>query len=486
MGSAPQPSSKNEKSVLERQPSAEDKPSGLGVRHLQALLLFFCITVNYLMRVNLSVGIVLMTQNSTTNSTSDIPVFDWTMKEKSVVHSSFFFGYLFMNLAAAVIVTKINNKFLLLGSVTISSAVTIATPALVIFADLYMLIVIRIVLGFMQGFMMACVMGQMSRWIPPAERSRCGALVLGGVHFGTIVSFATSGVLGTKFGGWPTVFYFSGSLGVIWVLVWAMIGAESPNSCRYIGTKERDYIVDQLSSSTSVPKNITIPWKEMLKSKACIALALVTLGHNWGFWTLVTEMPSYFSSVLKFDSTTNGYISAVPFASLWIFSFPASYIADVLVKKNIISVTISRKGCNTIAHWGAAAALTILTFTTNNTLVIMIYTIGVTLMGFSSIGYNINHLDIVPNFAGFLMGITNGLSNFSSILAPQFVGLIVTDPTNAFQWKIVFWVSALIFFLGNLIFITMGKATVQPFNEIPEDIKTPHKKMSVASICSRP
>lgn len=85
-----------------------------------------------------------------------------------------------------------------------------------------------------------------------------------------------------------------------------------------------------------------------------------------------------------------------------------------------------------IAHWGAAAALTILTFTTNDTLAIMVYTIGVTLMGFSSIGYNINHLDIVPNFAGFLMGITNGLSNISSILAPQFVGLIVTDSVSTF------------------------------------------------------
>ncbi|CAH1399061.1 unnamed protein product [Nezara viridula] len=482
MGSATQDSSKTEKS-MQRTTSVDEKPSGLGVRHLQAVLLFLCITVNYLMRINLSIGIVLMTDR---NTTSDIPVFDWTMKQKSSAHSSFFFGYLFMNLAGAVLVTKINNKFLLLGSVTISSAVTVATPALVIMAGFYMLILIRIILGFMQGFMMACVMGQMSRWIPATERSRCGAIVLGGVHFGTIVSFATSGVLGTKFGGWPTVFYFSGSLGVIWVIMWAMIGAESPNSCRYISVKERDYIVEELSSSTSLPKNVKIPWKEMLKSKPCWALLLVTIGQNWGFWTLVTEMPSYFSSILNFDSTTNGYMSALPFVSLWIFSFPASYIADLLVKKNIISVTVCRKGCNTIAHWGAAVALIILTFTKNDKLVVIIYIFCVTMMGFATIGYNINHLDIVPNFAGFLMGITNGLSNISSILAPQFVGIIVTDSTNAFQWKIVFWVSALIFFLGNLIFIIMGKAKPQPFNEIPEDIKTPHKKMSIASICSRP
>lgn len=48
-----------------------------------------------------------------------------------------------------------------------------------------------------------------------------------------------------------------------------------------------------------------------------------------------------------------------------------------------------------------------------------------------------------------------------------FTDFYIIFQTNAFQWKIVFWVSAFIFFLGNLIFMIMGKAKVQPFNEIP-------------------
>jgi hypothetical protein len=32
-----------------------------------------------------------------------------------------------------------------------------------------------------------------------------------------------------------------------------------------------------------------------------LAVTIAHCGQNWGFWTLLTEMPSYMNSVLKFD-----------------------------------------------------------------------------------------------------------------------------------------------------------------------------------------
>ena len=74
------------------------------------------------------------------------------MGQQATAQSAFFFGYLFMNLAAAVLVTKVNNKYLLLITVAVSSAMTVATPALVIAAGFKMLVVIRISLGLMQVY----------------------------------------------------------------------------------------------------------------------------------------------------------------------------------------------------------------------------------------------------------------------------------------------------------------------------------------------
>lgn len=39
-------------------------------------------------------------------------------------------------------------------------------------------------------------------------------------------------------------------------------------------------------------------------------------------------------------------------------------------------------------------------------------------------GFNVNHIDVSPNHAGILMGITNSVSNVLSIIAPLIIKVI--------------------------------------------------------------
>ncbi|XP_014257225.1 putative inorganic phosphate cotransporter isoform X2 [Cimex lectularius] len=416
------------------------------------------------MRTNLSIAMVLMTDK---NSTDTYEVYDWSSEQRGILFSAFFWGYLIMNLCAAVLVNKFNNRNLLLCSATYSSIATIATPFIVKIGGYGAFVALRASLGLMQGFMMPVTSGQLSRWVPPNERARCGTLVLGGMHFGTIISFVSSGVLGTSAGGWPSIFYLSGGMSLLWCVVWYEWGAESPSSCSYISREEKRYIESALVH-TSKAKKRTIPWAKIFTNKACYAVTIAITGHNWGYWILITQMPTFFDSVLNYSSSNNGLISAMPFACLWVVSFPISYIADMLIKKGVTSISLSRKLCNTIGHWGIAACLLALGYTNSSSVAIIMYTIGVTLVGFTFMGFNINHLDICPNFAGFLMGLTNGISNISAILGPLFVGYVVTDVTNADLWRIVFYVSAGVFFVGNLVFIIFGSGEIQDFNKVSD------------------
>lgn len=45
-------------------------------------------------------------------------------------------------------------------------------------------------------------------------------------------------------------------------------------------------------------------------------------------------------------------------------------------------------------------------------------------------GYQVNHIDIAPNHAGTLMGITNGAANILSICAPLLVQFVVTNEVS--------------------------------------------------------
>ncbi|KAF6207309.1 hypothetical protein GE061_018550, partial [Apolygus lucorum] len=236
-----------------------DDSGGLGVRHLITLILCVCLAVNYILRVNLSVAVVVMTD---TNRTDGHVVFDWSPEEKGLLLSSFFAGYLVSNLIAGYFVTKYSNKKLLLMSVTYSTVASLVTPFLVNWGGFYAMFVLRVSMGLVQGFMMPVTQGLLSKWIPPFERSRCGSIVIGGTHIGTIVSFVSSGFLGDSPGGWPSIFYFSGLLSGVWCLLWCLYGADHPNSCSRISEKERLYINKSLSgaatpdavSSHSIPR----------------------------------------------------------------------------------------------------------------------------------------------------------------------------------------------------------------------------------------
>lgn len=76
-----------------------------------------------------------------------------------------------------------------------------------------------------------------------------------------------------------------------------------------------------------------------------------------------------------------------------------------------------------------------------------------------------NHIDIAPNFAGTLMGLTNCAANIMSIIAPLLVGYIVTDESQPDQWRIVFWISAGVYFFGNLLFVLFSSTEIQVWND---------------------
>lgn len=77
----------------------------------------------------------------------------------------------------------------------------------------------------------------------------------------------------------------------------------------------------------------------------------------------------------------------------------------------------------------------------------------------------VNHIDIAPNFAGTLMGLTNAAANVMSIIAPLLVGFIVKDETDPVEWRMVFFISAGVYFFGNLMFVLFSSTEIQVWND---------------------
>jgi len=305
----------------------------------------------------------------------------------------------------------------------------------------------------------------LAEWAPPLERSKMATFVFTGAQFGTVITLPVSGIL-CEYGfdgGWPTVFYVFGGLGVVWFCIWMPFVADSPATHPTISAAEKHYICSSLRDSIK-KKSAPVPWRQMCSSSAVWAVGIANVGHAWGFYTLLTELPSYMDNILHFDMKQNSFVSALPYLAMWLFSIFCSGIADWLISRQYLHVTTCRKVFNSIGQYGPALALIGVGYIGCSTgAAVFLLTLAVGLSGASYSGFQVNFVEIAPPYAGTLFGLTNAIANVCGFAAPYAVGLLVQGHQTVGQWRLVFLIAAVIYFISNTVFIFFGSSQVQPW-----------------------
>ncbi|XP_014212270.1 putative inorganic phosphate cotransporter isoform X2 [Copidosoma floridanum] len=425
----------------------------------------------FALRVCMSVAIVAMRNKNSANP--DFPDYNWTGQTSSLVMSSFFLGYIVTMVPSGSLASHWSAQKLLALGMLVSSILNMLIPLLADYGSIYVM-TCNVAMGLSQGCLMPCVQTLLSRWVPPLERARLGSFVMNGQQFGTVVAMPVSGALAASSIGWPSIFYVFGAIGIIWSLIFYYTGADCPSVHPRISQKEAEYINSSLGNliKASEDEKPKVPWKEILTSVPMWALIIVHSGHNYGFYTLLSELPTYMKSVLGFDISQSGGISALPYLAMWVMGFPISYFSDYALQKEVSVVTI-RKVANSIGLWIPALAMVTLCLvtTTDKTVLVAILIIAVGFNCGTTCGFQIVHIDMSPNYAGVMMSITSVIANIVGIIAPVVCGTIVTVEDNENQWHVVFYITAAIYFVTNLIFLIFGKADIQPWNDPVEKLK---------------
>ncbi|XP_046991861.1 sialin-like [Schistocerca americana] len=159
---------------------------------------------------------------------------------------------------------------------------------------------------------------------------------------------------------------------------------------------------------------------------------------------------------------------------------PAGWVADRFDAKNLFSASLILSGILTmltevaadtggvvlVCYWLPAAALVALSFISveDPTAAVILLTVSVGFNGMTIMGFQINLIDIAPNFSGLMMGTTGCIGTLMSVAAPLYVGAIVNENTIQ-EWGTVFLSAAGVYFVGNLIFVIFTKGEVQPWND---------------------
>lgn len=73
-----------------------------------------------------------------------------------------------------------------------------------------------------------------------------------------------------------------------------------------------------------------------------LALIAAQIGHSWGLFIVVNDMPKYMNDVLRFSIKKNGLYSAMPYVFMWAVSVSSGVLSDYLTKNGKLSITNAR------------------------------------------------------------------------------------------------------------------------------------------------
>ncbi|XP_050432265.1 sialin-like isoform X2 [Adelges cooleyi] len=391
--------------------------------------------------------------------------FDWDQPTQGMVLSAFFYGYIITHIPGSILAQKYGGKYIMGLGVLCSSVLTLLTPFVAHFGPTP-LMALRFVEGLGEGSTFPALCTLLARWAPPLEKGRLSTIVFSGAQIGNILAILLSGMIIVYVpGGWPNVFYIYGSCSIIWFCVWCMVVYDDPESHPFISEEEREYLKQSIGNVEKIEDLAPTPWKRILTSWPVWALIVIECGHDWAFYTIMTDLPKYQNDVLHFSIKQNALLSSIPFMAQWITSISSSILCDWLLKKNYMSVTAVRKTFaavgNILPAYGVMAASFVGCDTVATTL---FFTLGMSMMGFSCSSIRINALDLSPNYSASIMALVNGIGSMTGMISPYVTGVLTTQRT-VLEWRLVFWIMLIIMMTSTITFIIFGSAKLQPWND---------------------
>ncbi|OUC48087.1 transporter, major facilitator family protein [Trichinella nativa] len=488
------------------------KGCNLGWRHIVTVLCFFGFFFLYALKVNLSVAIVAMVNHTaiheverTTGGNAHDNVdgkvvaevctreqkadeaklppkkdgpFVWDQATQGNILGSFFYGYILTQIPGGLLATKFGGKWVFGLGTFLTAVFTLLTPVAAESGPT-MLIIVRILMGVAEGVTWPATQSLFAKWAPPSER-RC--------FIGTLTAFIVSGFLADSsfLGGWPSIFYVFGVLGIVWFILWTLFVTNGPEDHRFISNAEKNFIVNSLKVEGGSGKSLAfkdVPWRKILTSAPIWAGFVSHFTYNWSLYVLLTGLPLYFKSVLGFDLKSNGVLSSLPYLIQAIIQSIAGQVADMMRTRLHLSTKTVRKimdclGMNVLdfcffslinktmllGHLLPGLCVIFVGYVgCNSAAAVALLAMSVGFSGLCGGGFFVNYLDLCPQYTGIVFGISNTLATVPGILGPNITGYLTRGAPSFESWRIVFFIAGAHYFVSVIFYAIFAQGTVQPW-----------------------
>ncbi|KAL0821741.1 hypothetical protein ABMA28_005164 [Loxostege sticticalis] len=462
------------------------------------IMLFTSCWVVYMLRVNMSLNLIAMVPQTNTNASSrsqcgakddgvtnetlhhvditdvreaprQVPgggSFDWSAEQQALILGAYFWCYPITSLVGGMAAERWGPRYVVLISTLASAVFTFLSPVAARMNHVA-LIVTRFFLGFAGGFIYPSLHVLVARWAPPAEKGKFVSAMMGGT-LGTVATWSLTGPLMEKF-GWASAFYVPAVLTVVWCFFWWYLVADTPADHPRITDSERKYILEALGDKVKKIKGLP-PLKSIVTSFPFLAMVVLHYGNLWGLYFIMTVGPKFVSSVLGFELSAAGVISALPYLARMFLATIFGAIGDCILAKKMMTTTTIRKFFCIFSHIIPGVLLVLLVYAGCSTaLSVALITMSMGFNGAATLTNLQNHQDLAPNYAGTLYGIANFVGSTAGFFTPMITAYFTRSGNSFEHWRPVFFVGASVYVVSAIFFILFGTGNIQSWNFGRED-----------------
>lgn len=457
-------------------------PDWLPQRYVLCTLAHIGFFLLYVIRSTMSVAVIRMTQPYAVLEGDKMVThtdFDWTVKEQGYILSSFFCGYIATQIPGGYWAMKYGGRRVFGAGLFFASVASIFTPLLGNTCGYYGIIFARFLCGIFEGVTYPAIHAMWNHWAPPKERTGLVSFAFAGAYLGAAATMSQSVHAGSLMTGWEDLFYVSGALALVWTLFWFSWGAEYPEHDPMVSGREIQHIYETIGFP-SVNDELPVPWKHILLSPQVMAICVCHFAANWGFYTILTELPTFLSDALQLDGNQLGFYATLPFLAM---TFSAAF-GGILVDKTLhrfMNTTNTRKVTVAITFIAQMMFFFLTGKATERIEYIAYISAAMFFCGLCWSGFGANHLDIAPDYASVLLGVTNTFGTLPGILSPIVTSAFVKNMNDPGSWSIVFLLAGYIYLAAALFYVLFGGGERQDWADGTESVKLKSVKKQVHS-----
>jgi MFS family permease len=368
-------------------------------------LMVIVMTISFIDRGNLSVAAPAMV--------AEMKLSAWAM---GLLLSAFFWTYALFQIVSGWLSDRFEVRWVYAIGFLVWTAATLCTGLVSTFA-LYL--VLRLFLGIGESVTYPATSRILAAVMPEERRGLANSLVDLGARVGPAAGIFLGATLLTAGQGWRSIFFLTGSLGVLWLIPWMLVAPK------------------RLASSPGVsgPKEKGLSWSQLLRSRSVWGTCGGLCGANYSWYFLLTWLPTYLVKERHISFGSLAFLGTLPFLLMVVSSLGCGILADRLISKGG-SAVIVRKGflvaglsLTAIFMLGVLSPRGELAITS---LMIACFTFGI----YASNLFALTQALAGTGAAGRWTGLQNACGNLAGIVSPMLTGWIV-ERTGTFAMAFV-------------------------------------------------